>query len=98
MDKERIFKIIKGVHVSEKSSNLEAINQYVFKVAIDSNKVEIAEAVRSLFNVKVNNVTTCLVKGKRKAFGRRFGKRSDWKKAYVRIQEGETIDASVSDV
>jgi len=92
MNKERIFKIIKGVHVSEKASNLEVENQFVFKVAVDANKHEIAEAVSTLFDVKVSKVSTCLVKGKKKVFGRRFGKRSDWKKAYVRLPEGETID------
>ena len=92
MNKERIFSIVKGAHVSEKSSNLLELNQYVFKVAIDANKTEIAKAVEQLFDVKVGRVTTAVVKGKRKAFGRRFGKRSDWKKAYVKVAEGQAIE------
>ncbi len=97
MNKERVFKIIKGAHVSEKASNVFELNQYVFKVSTDANKKEIAAAVEQLFDVKVERVTTSLVKGKRKAFGRRFGKRPDWKKAYVKIAEGQVIESLVGE-
>jgi large subunit ribosomal protein L23 len=91
MNKERIFKIIQGAQVSEKASNILSSNQYVFKVCTDATKKEISDAVQTLFDVSVLKVNTSVVKGKRKAFGRKLGKRKDWKKAFVRIQEGQTI-------
>ena len=67
--------------------------QYTFKVAIDSNKVQIRRAVEAAFNVKVTNVTTMRVKGKRKRLRRREkGKRADWKKAIVTLAEGQEIN------
>jgi large subunit ribosomal protein L23 len=61
-------------------------------VTTDATKPEIAAAVELLFDVKVDAVRTVLMKGKRKRFGQMQGKRSDWKKAYVRLQEGQEID------
>jgi len=58
----------------------------------DSNKIEIKQAVESLFKVKVADVRTVTVAGKVKRSGKTFGKRSNWKKAYVTLQEGQTID------
>jgi large subunit ribosomal protein L23 len=79
--------------VSEKSAkNAEYNNQYVFKVAIDAKKPEIKKAIESVFDVKVTNVQTSVAKGKVKRFGQRLGRRKDWKKAYITLAEGSTIE------
>jgi len=93
MNQERIFKVLKAPHVSEKASVVaDRDNQFVFKVAKDATKAEIKAAVEKLWEVKVKAVNTVVVKGKTKRFGRSEGKRSDWKKAYVSLQEGFDID------
>jgi large subunit ribosomal protein L23 len=93
MNQERIFKVLKAPHVSEKASMAaDRNNQFVFKVARDATKTEIKAAVEKLWDVKVKDVNTLVVKGKNKRFGRSEGKRSDWKKAYVSLQEGFDID------
>lgn len=93
MNQERIFKVLKAPHVSEKASvAADRNNQFVFKVARDATKTEIKAAVEKLWDVKVKDVNTLVVKGKSKRFGRSEGKRSDWKKAYVSLQEGFDID------
>jgi len=66
----------------------------VFEVAIDSNKPTIKEAIESLFDVKVKAVNTTITKGKAKRFRGMLGKRKDVKKAYVTLEEGNTIDVS----
>ena len=96
MNQERIFKVLKAPHISEKAALVgDATNQHVFKVATDAQKDEIKQAVEQLFNVKVAKVRTANVKGKSKRHGARFGKRSDWKKAYVSLEQGHEIDLSV---
>ena len=93
MNQERIFKVLRAPHVSEKASvAADRDNQFVFKVAKDASKAEIKAAVEKLWDVKVKAVNTLVVKGKNKRFGRTEGKRSDWKKAYVSLQEGFDID------
>jgi len=93
MNQERIFKVLKAPHVSEKATVVaDRNNQFVFKVAADATKTEIKKAVEQLWDVKVKSVNTLVVKGKSKRFGRSEGKRSDWKKAYVALQEGFDID------
>ena len=66
----------------------------MFEVAIDSNKPSIKEAVESLFDVKVKAVNTTITKGKSKRFRGMLGKRRDVKKAYVTLEEGNTIDVT----
>ena len=73
-----------------------ASNQYVFKVRADSNKREIRAAVESLFGVKVEAVTTSNVKGKKKVFKGKVGQRINWKKAVVKVSEGQMIDVTAS--
>lgn len=93
MNQERIYKIIVGPQISEKSTMAaEFGNQVVFKVALDANKLEIKKAIEKLFNVKVAQVRVLRMKGKVKQ--NRFGqvRRSDWKKAYVRLEQGHDID------
>lgn len=93
MNQERIFKVLKAPHVSEKATVVaDRNNQFVFKVALDATKTEIKTAIEKLWDVKVKSVTTLVVKGKTKRFGRSEGKRSDWKKAYVSLQDGFDID------
>ena len=93
MNQERIFQILKTPHISEKSAVLgDNANQAVFQVATDAKKAEIKAAVEQLFDVKVANVRTVNMKGKTKRQGQRRGKRSDWKKAYVSLQQGHEID------
>jgi large subunit ribosomal protein L23 len=64
----------------------------LFEVAMDANKVEIRQAIEKLFNVRVADVHTQIVRGKEKRIGRWLGRRSNWKKAIVTLQEGNTID------
>ena len=93
MNPERIFKVLLAPHISEKATVLaEKNNQFVFKVTTDSTKREIKAAIESLWEVKVKSVKTVNVKGKTKRFGRMEGRRSDWKKAYVSLQDGFDID------
>ncbi|MGI8906017.1 MAG: 50S ribosomal protein L23 [Candidatus Sumerlaeaceae bacterium] len=66
--------------------------QYVFRVSKTANKIEIRKAIESVFNVQVDNVNTVVVKGKKRRQGRNVGKTSDWKKAFVTLKEGQTID------
>ncbi|PWV61730.1 50S ribosomal protein L23 [Plasticicumulans acidivorans] len=93
MNQERLLKVLLAPHVSEKSTRAaESGNQVVFKVAADATKPEVKGAVEMLFNVKVKSVAVCNVKGKRKRFGQMLGRRSDWKKAYVSLADGQEID------
>lgn len=95
---ERLLKVIIGPYVSEKATFLgEKNNQTVFKVATDATKNEIKAAVEMLWKdqaIKVESVQTTNVKGKKKRFGRFFGKRSDWKKAVVNIKKGQELNFS----
>ena len=93
MNQERVFQILMGPHVSEKAAIVaDANNQYVFKVALDATKEEIKLSVEQLFKVTVDDVKTLRVKGKTKR--NRFGltTKPTWKKAYVRLAQGQEID------
>ena len=94
MNPERMYQVILGPHVSEKSAMMtEEYNQYVFKVAIDASKPEIKEAVEAVFKVVVSDLQVLNVKGKTKRSARgRIRRKSDWKKAYVRLEAGHEID------
>jgi large subunit ribosomal protein L23 len=85
--------VIEGPHFSEKSTlAAELNNQIVFKVRRDATKREIRQAVELLFEVKVEDVNVVNCRGKAKRFGQVRGRRSDWKKAYVKLAEGSQID------
>lgn len=87
------FGVIRAPRVSEKTARIqEQSNQYVFEVATTATKADVKSAVESLFNVKVEAVNVLNVKGKIKTFRSRAGRRGDWRKAYVRLAEGQTID------
>lgn len=92
MNNERIMKVIVAPHVSEKSTNLGNVNQYVFEVASCATKPEIKAAVEALFKVKVKAVQVTNVRAKAKRFGRLEGNRKGWRKAYVSLQTGDKID------
>jgi len=93
MNQERLMQVILAPVVSEKSTMVSEKNQQVvFRVAVDATKTEIKAAVELLFNVKVEGVSTVNVKGKTKRFGRTFGRRKDWKKAYVSLVQGQELD------
>jgi large subunit ribosomal protein L23 len=93
MNQERILQVLLAPHVSEKSTlAADANGQHVFKVLPGASKIEIKQAVEQLFEVKVAQVRVMNVKGKTKRFGQREGKRSDWRKAYVTLAEGQDID------
>lgn len=93
MNAERLATVLVGPHISEKSTVLsEQENQFVFKVRTDANKSDIRKAVELMFDVKVESVQVLNVLGKKKRFKTTLGKRPDWKKAYVRLAEGNTID------
>ena len=89
---ERLMTIIQGPHLSEKSHMAAERNQIVFKVRTDANKAEIKQAVEMLFEVEVEGVSVINYQGKRKRHGMTTGRRADWKKAYVRLAEGSSID------
>jgi large subunit ribosomal protein L23 len=79
--------------VTEKSTEqLEREGAYSFVVARDANKIEIARAIETLFNVKVRDVRTMQYRGKEKRLGRFVGRRAAWKKAVVRLREGDSIE------
>lgn len=93
MNYERIYKVLLGPLVSEKATFVaERHGQYVFRVASDASKPEIKRAVEQLFNVKVEGVQVLNLKGKTKRTARGVGKRSDTRKAYVTLAEGQDID------
>ncbi len=94
MNQERRLRIIIGPHLSEKTSRIsEQNNQVTFKVIPDASKPEVKEAVEKLFNVQVRDVQILNVKGKTKRTARgKIRSRSDWKKAYVRLEQGQEID------
>ena len=76
--------------LTEKSNNMKADKNIVcFEVARHANKIQIKDAVEKMFGVKVVSVTTANIQGKNKRVGRSLGKKPDWKKAYVKIKEGE---------
>jgi len=92
MTDERMYQIIRAPLITEKATLLSEKNQFVFKVAEDATKPEIKAAIEGLFKVKVTNVNTLITKGKTKRFKGRPGVRSDVKKAFVTLAEGQSID------
>jgi large subunit ribosomal protein L23 len=87
----QIHDIILSPVVTEKAAYCQEDNTYVFKVGMASNKLEIKDAVERFFGVRVSKVRTLVVRGKVKRFGRHYGRRSDWKKAYVTLADGHTL-------
>ncbi|MCD6262445.1 MAG: 50S ribosomal protein L23 [Deltaproteobacteria bacterium] len=88
-----IYQIIKEPLSTEKTTvQKSSFNKVSFKVQKRANKVEIRRAVEAIFNVKVLNIRTINVKGKKRRVGRSIGKTSDWKKAIVTLRPGQNMD------
>ncbi len=97
MNKHTISKVLEKPLISEKSTNSAELHKtFVFKVQKKSNKLQIKQAIELMFDVKVNSVHVLNIKGKSKRFGRSIGKRSDWKKAYVKLKPGFDIEYSIN--
>jgi len=88
------YDVIKKPIITEKATMASEANAVVFQVAMDATKPMIKEAVEAMFNVKVKAVNTTITKGKAKKFRGRPGVRSDRKKAYVTLEDGNTIDVT----
>ncbi|AXA83547.1 50S ribosomal protein L23 [Lysobacter oculi] len=90
-----VYEVIRAPRVSEKTARLQEVsNQYVFEVATTATKADVKAAIEQIFDVKVAAVNVVNVKGKAKAFKNRMGRRSDWRKAYVTLADGQTIDVT----
>ena len=95
---DQLMTVLLAPVVSEKSTRVADKNrQYVFRVAGEATKPEIKAAVELLFKTKVDSVTVSVVKGKKKRFGRFMGRRNNWKKAYVRLAEGQEINFAATE-
>lgn len=93
MNDQRLYEVLLAPHISEKTSLAsEMEGRHTFRVAKNATKLEIRKAVEQLFEVNVKSVQVLNVSGKTKRFGSSEGKRSDWKKAIVRLAEGQDID------
>ena len=93
--KEKIFSVLRAPRVSEKTARLQEVsNQYVFEISSTATKAEVKAAVEQLFDVKVEGVNVLNVKGKNKSFRNRAGSRGSWRKAYVRLADGQAIDVT----
>jgi large subunit ribosomal protein L23 len=92
MREEELYDVIRAPLVTEKSTMVSESNQIMFKVAMSATKPDIKEAVERLFNVRVVAVNTLIRKGKNKRFRGVKGQQSDFKKAIVTLDEGQTID------
>ena len=88
------YDVIRKPLITEKATLASEANAVVFEVAIEANKPMIKEAVEALFGVKVKAVNTTITKGKAKRFRGQLGRRKDVKKAYVTLEEGNTIDVT----
>jgi large subunit ribosomal protein L23 len=91
---EKLYSVIRAPHISEKSARAQEHNQYVFEISADADKKLVKDAVEALFSVKVQAVNIVNVKGKVKSFKQRAGSRNSWRKAYVRLHEGQSIDVT----
>jgi large subunit ribosomal protein L23 len=86
-------RIVRRALITEKGTQIrEGSNQYIFEVDPAANKLEIKKAIETIFSVKVDEVRTVRMKGKTKRMGAFVGRRSHWKKAIVRLKEGQTIE------
>lgn len=93
MSKEQLMNVLVAPHVTEKTSlAMQNHNQYTFRVRRDATKADIRKAVELMFEVKVAGVQVVNEPGKARRFGRVLGRTQDWKKAYVSLESGQTID------
>jgi len=93
--KTELYSIIKSPYLTEKVSTLIGeSNQYAFKVDINATKHQIKKAIEGYFSVDVEDVNVIKVKGKTKRSRYRIRKKSDWKKAYVKLAQGQSIEVT----
>ena len=93
MNDAKLYDVIRAPRVSEKTARLQEVsNQYVFEVATTATKADVKAAIEKLFAVTVEAVNVVNVKGKGKSFKNRMGRRGDWRKAYVKLADGQSID------
>jgi large subunit ribosomal protein L23 len=93
MNREQLMNVLIAPHVTEKTSlAMQNNNQYTFRVKRNANKTDIKQAVELMFEVKVKGVQIVNEPGKTRRFGRLQGRTQDWKKAYVSLVQGQTID------
>ena len=98
MNEERMYKVLLGAHISEKATVIGGENnQFVFRVSRDATKPEVKEAVEKIYGVNVEGVQLLNVKGKVKRSWRGTSRKPSWKKAYVRVAEGQDIDFAFAD-
>jgi large subunit ribosomal protein L23 len=97
MNTAKLYEVIRAPRVSEKTARLQEVsNQYAFEVAKDATKSDIKVAIEQIFGVNVKAVNVVNVKGKSKAFKFRQGRRGDWRKAYVTLADGQSIDVMMT--
>ena len=93
MNREQLMSVLIAPHVTEKTSlAMQNHNQYTFRVRRDATKTDIKKAVELMFDVKVAGVQVVNEPGKTRRFGRNVGRTQDWKKAYVSLESGQSID------
>ena len=93
MNREQLMSVLIAPHVTEKTSlAMQNHNQYTFRVRRDATKTDIRKAIELMFDVKVAGVQVVNEPGKLRRFGRTSGRTQDWKKAYVSLAAGQTID------
>ncbi|HEX8783683.1 MAG TPA: 50S ribosomal protein L23 [Steroidobacteraceae bacterium] len=93
MNREQLMSVLIAPHVTEKTSlAMQNHNQYTFRVRREASKTDIRKAIELMFDVKVTGVQVVNEPGKVRRFGRTVGRTQDWKKAYVSLSPGQTID------
>ena len=93
MNREQLMSVLIAPHVTEKTSlAMQNHNQYTFRVRREASKTDIRKAIELMFDVKVAGVQVVNEPGKARRFGRTAGRTQDWKKAYVSLASGQTID------
>ena len=96
MNEAKLYDVIRAPRVSEKTARMQEINQYVFEVSKVATKADVKAAIEKLFDVSVQSVNVVNVKGKDKSFRQRAGSRGDWRKAYVTLADGDSIDVMMT--
>ena len=86
------YKVLVRPIISEKAAVLESKGVYTFVVAVNTNKIEVKKAIKQVYGIMPKKVRIMNMEGKRKRFGRRFGRRNDWKKAIITLPKGQSIN------
>ena len=93
MNREQLMSVLIAPHVTEKTSlAMQNHNQYTFRVRREATKADVKKAVELMFDVKVAGVQVVNEPGKSRRFGKMIGRTQDWKKAYVSLAQGQSID------